>query len=180
MKLAVPLLLIILALAAYFTIRPSKTETPKAPLENEGAASVQSSVNPLQDQLPVEANNTRIKRTGLGLSVNTNVDREEIEQKVEALAEASAKGDSDAFQLIITALKDPRPEIRKAALEATIQLGSRDAIPVLKELAAKTEDPREKVEILDAIEFLELPSLSEIKRPRRTNSNPAAVNGTSK
>jgi len=182
MKLAVPLLLVIIALAIYFAIRPApKTEYPKASLDNDQAASIQPPAGRLQGELPIETNQTRIKRTKVDSEINTNANLKEIEQQIEALAEASAKGDSDSFQLIIAALKDERPEIRKAALDAAIQFGSRDAIPILKELAEKTEDAREKVEILDAIEFLALPSLSEIKRPRRTNSSPASgVNVTPK
>lgn len=165
MKPAVPLLLAIIAVGAYLAFRPAtKTTTPEPRVENDPTTSVQSPVV----ELPIQTNRTRIKRTNVDPAVNTNAPREEIEQQIDALNEAAAKNDSDSFQLIITALKDQKPEIRKAALEATIQFGSRDAIPILKELAAKTEDAREKVEILDAIEFLELPSLSEIKRTRRS------------
>ena len=181
MKLAVPLLLVIIALVAYLAFRPaSKTEPPQTRLEDDRAASVPPSVAKKPREVPVETNSTRIKRTHVDTSVNTNANREETDQEIEALAEAASKDDATSFQLIITSLRAERPEIRKAALEAAIQLGNRDAIPILKELAAKTEDAREKVEILDAIEFLELPSLSEIKRPRRTNSSPAGVKGVPK
>ena len=175
MKVAVWVLVMLAVLGIYFMIRPElETKTPvRIP---EGKITATQSPAGFQSRLPAETNRTRMKRTNPVTSANTNANREEVDRQIEALAEASAKSDSDSFQLIIAALKDERPEIRKAALDATIQFGSRDAILILKELAAKTEDPREKVEILDAIEFLELPSLSEIRRPRRTNSNPAAVN----
>jgi len=48
-------------------------------------------------------------------------------------------------------------EVRKAAVETLIHLHDRGAIPKLKEALAKVEDPREKVGIMDAIEYLEIP-----------------------
>jgi hypothetical protein len=82
------------------------------------------------------------------------------------LQEFSQQEDPKYLTQILVHLTNSNPDIRKAALEATMQFGSRDAIPALKELASKTDDPREKVEILDAIEFLELPPLSEIRKRR--------------
>jgi hypothetical protein len=38
-----------------------------------------------------------------------------------------------------------------------MHLNDREAIPKLNEALAKTEDPREKVEIMDAIEYLQTP-----------------------
>ena len=61
----------------------------------------------------------------------------------------------------------------------TVQFGNRDAIPILKDLISKTEDAREKVELLDTVEFLSLPSLSEVRQQQRTNSRSGAV-GSSK
>ncbi|MEO5801960.1 MAG: HEAT repeat domain-containing protein [Verrucomicrobiota bacterium] len=174
MKFVVPVLLVIIALGIYFLTHPA-SKTDKA-----GADYDQAFSNPSGVGLRIETNSVRMKRTKVELGSNSNIKPEEIDQQIERIIEASAKADPASFQLITTALKDARPEIRKAALEATIQFGSRDAIPILKEIAATTEDVREKVEILDAIEFLELPSLSEIKRPRRTNSNPARVEGSPK
>ena len=51
-----------------------------------------------------------------------------------------------------------------------MQFGSREAIPILKDLAEKTDEAREKVALLDTIEFLALPSLSELRQQQRTNS----------
>jgi hypothetical protein len=82
------------------------------------------------------------------------------------LQEFSQQEDPKYLTQILVHLTNSDPDIRKAALEATMQFGSRDAIPALKELASKTDDPREKVEISDAIEFLELPPFSEIRKRR--------------
>ena len=77
---------------------------------------------------------------------------------------------------ILSELSNRDPEIRKAALEATIQFGSRDAIPKLADAVSQTDDPNEKAAIADAIEFLKLPSLTEIHA--QSSSQPAANNAT--
>jgi HEAT repeat protein len=83
------------------------------------------------------------------------------------LQEISLQENPKYLTEILAHLTNGNSEVRAAALEATMQFGSRDAIPVLTELAAKTDDPREKVEILDAIEFIELPPLSEVRKHRK-------------
>jgi hypothetical protein len=50
-----------------------------------------------------------------------------------------------------------------------MQVRSRDAIPRLFEAAEQTDDPREKVAIADAIEFLKLPTLGEAMGTNNTN-----------
>ena len=103
--------------------------------------------------------------SGQILSAQTN----SVEGRIIELSELGARNDRESFRKIIASLQDAELEIRQAARDAAVQFGSRDAIPILKELAAKTEDARERVELLDAAEFLKLPSLSEIRRSRRVN-----------
>jgi hypothetical protein len=90
-----------------------------------------------------------------------------VEARIENLENLGSASDEDSLQKIIAAFDDADSKVRKAAVEAATQFGSRDAIPALQELEKRVEDPREKVEILDAIEFLKLPSLSEIRNSRR-------------
>ena len=62
---------------------------------------------------------------------------------------------------ILSELNNRDPSIREAAVDAAVQFGSRDAIPRLMEAAARTDAPEEKSAILEAIEFLKLPTLPE-------------------
>ncbi len=93
-----------------------------------------------------------------------------VEEGVAQLEGLGAHNDPEAFQAIVTELSNSNPEIRKAARDAIMQFGSREAIPILKDLAEKTDEAREKVALLDTIEFLALPSLSELRQQQRTNS----------
>jgi len=177
MKLAIPVLALLLALGIYLATRQppeiSETKIPTNRLETMRPSGVHSQLNPT-----IQTNSAPSAQPVFETA--TNVSREAIERQIESLTDASAKSDSKSFQLIVNALNDPQAEIRQTAVEAAIQFGSRDAIPFLKEAAANIEDAREKVKILDAIEFLELPSFSEIKQARATNSNSSRIPATSK
>ena len=98
-----------------------------------------------------------------------------VDEQIIALFELGASNDADSLKKVTPSLSDSNPEIREAALEATLQFGSRDAIPILEELATKTEDRWEKIEILEAAKFLALPTFSEIRAQRRTNLNSKAI-----
>jgi hypothetical protein len=73
----------------------------------------------------------------------------------------------EKLDILFTALKNPEAKIRAAALEAVVEVDDRAAIPRLQELAAQTEDPDEKQQLLDAADHLALPSLSEFVAARR-------------
>jgi len=85
-----------------------------------------------------------------------------IDSRVEELMDLVMNDDPNSLDTILSELTNRDPEIRKAALEASIQFGSRDAIPKLIDAASQTDDPKEKAAIVEAIEFLKLPSLTEV------------------
>ena len=115
-------------------------------------------------------------------TVDTNALAEKHEAEVQAhidrLQELQANDDKQSLHEILAELTNPDKEIRDAAVEATIQFGSRDAIPELKDLATRTDDAEEKKAFLDAAEFLALPTLMEAKAqnaaPPQTSPPPAA------
>jgi hypothetical protein len=86
-----------------------------------------------------------------------------VQSHVEKLQELQANDDALSLQAILSELTNSDKTIREAAIEATTQFGSRDAIPALKNLAASTWDPDEKQKLLDAADFLALPSLTELR-----------------
>ena len=70
--------------------------------------------------------------------------------------------DSGSLGKIVAELRNPQPEIRAAALEATREFGSRDAIPYLEAISRTADDLLEQRAIADLVEFLKLPTLLEI------------------
>lgn len=79
------------------------------------------------------------------------------------LIDLTRSDDPDALRAILSELNNPDLEIRKAALSAAVDIGNQDAIPALKNQLAWAEDPQEKVDIQNAIDFLQLPSADQIK-----------------
>jgi hypothetical protein len=102
----------------------------------------------------------------VSISERPTAEDEEVErivkEKFEQLQELATKSDPDSMEAILAQMKSPYPEVRSDALEAIIQFRSRDAIPSLKEFATQAEDPKEKLAILEAVEFLQLPTLNEL------------------
>jgi len=80
-----------------------------------------------------------------------------IAQETERLAQWSMNEDPQSLSNIIGDLASPVKEIRMAAIEATKQFGGTNAVPVLRAMAANTDDHEEAEALLEAAEFLELP-----------------------
>jgi hypothetical protein len=98
-----------------------------------------------------------------------------VEKRTAELMDIAMTDDRTNLDTILSELSNRDPEIRKAALEATIQFGSRDAIPKLTDAISQTDDPNEKAALADAIEFLKLPSLTEIHAQSQAVANSGAV-----
>ena len=79
------------------------------------------------------------------------------------LTQMGMSDDPSDLKTILSELNNKDPDIRQAALSATIQFGSKDAIPALQNEIAWTEDPQEKVDLQKAIKYLQLPSFQEFK-----------------
>ena len=58
-------------------------------------------------------------------------------------------------------LLDPDPEVRAAARDGMVQLGEGDAIPLLRDAAAKLKDPAEIASLQEAADLLALPAWSD-------------------
>lgn len=84
-----------------------------------------------------------------------------IEAEASRLQDLSTRDDADALSAIVNDLTNPEKEIRLAAIEATKQFGSSNAIPALKAAAANSPDADEQIAMLQAAEFLTLPTLAD-------------------
>jgi hypothetical protein len=84
--------------------------------------------------------------------------------------------DDASRDAILAEMRNPDKEVRKAALEAAIQFGSRSVVPTLRDVAEETEDAGEKAAILEAIDYINLPSLTEYLAEKRARTSPNAAN----
>jgi hypothetical protein len=70
-------------------------------------------------------------------------------------------------------LKSEDAEVRKNAVETLMHLNDRGAIPALKEALDRVQDPREKVAIMDAIDYLETPEDPNVLAAMGITNQPA-------
>jgi hypothetical protein len=80
-----------------------------------------------------------------------------IEAEEVKLQEWQGNDDSVSYTNILNDLTHPERDVRFAAMEALKQYGNSNAIPVLKDLAAKTDDLDEAKSLLETAKFLSLP-----------------------
>ena len=85
----------------------------------------------------------------------------EVGKQLDQIRELQADGTANpaTTSILLTKVTHQEPEVRKAALQALVQLDDTNAIPGLEQAQALVEDPHEKVAFIDAIEFLKLPSV---------------------
>lgn len=98
-----------------------------------------------------------------------------IDAETARLLDWSMNDDPASLSNILADLTNPEKEIRDAAIEATKQFGSTNAIPTLKAVAANTTDTREQIDLLEAADFLSLPSLPVSALPTQTREQMKAA-----
>jgi HEAT repeat protein len=96
-----------------------------------------------------------------------------VAKRMDELQDLGMESDPAAVDAIISELNNPEPRIREAAVSAAVQFGSRDAIPRMENALARIDDPKEKVALQEAIEFLKLPTLTEALS--QTNQSPGTA-----
>jgi hypothetical protein len=133
----------------------------------------------VEPRRPRLTRNRSLSKPVVEYTAGTNVEAEALEKIVDAkltlLQDLSTKSDRTSMEAILSEIKSPYPEVRAEAVEAIIQFRSRDAIPDLQTLATEAEDPEEKAAILEAVEFLQLPTLSELRQTMKEISRQKAA-----
>jgi CheY-like chemotaxis protein len=81
-----------------------------------------------------------------------------IDAETDRLSAWAMNDDPQSLSNILSDLTSPEKEIRMAAIEAAKQFESTNAIPALKAAAANAEDNEEAIAMLEAADWLALPS----------------------
>ena len=88
-----------------------------------------------------------------------------MEKEVNQIQDLQGEADGTNNPIIITALLDklsnPEAEVRQAVLESLKQLNDTNAVPGLEKAAESIKDPREKVAVMDTIDYLKMPSITD-------------------
>jgi hypothetical protein len=139
---------------------PPLSETAAVPVAQESGADVSAApaVKPSpRAVLPGRAPQPPPSTQPLAADVGAPGHQEYVLHRKAELLQMGMTDDPAALKTILSELNNQDPEIRKTALTAAVDFGSKDAIPALKNQLDLTDDFREKMEIQKAIEFLELP-----------------------
>jgi hypothetical protein len=89
---------------------------------------------------------------------------ESRDEREEILLELALIEDPESLGFLLEELVRAGPEERESVLLAIVQFGSRDAVPHLRELARTASSPDEARRLTEAADYLELPSLTEMRR----------------
>ncbi len=100
--------------------------------------------------------------------------RPSAEADLRRIEDAMSTYEPGALPVIEPYLTHAEPALRESARLALLQMGLAEAAPVLRRAAERVKDPREAIELLDAADFLELPSLPVTGgAPRPVTDRPA-------
>lgn len=102
-----------------------------------------------------------------------------ISKDLEQIQELQGEVDGTNNPVIIAALlakiSSPEVEVRKAVLDTLKQLNDTNAIPGLQQTADAAKDPREKVAMLDVIDYLKTPGITDGVDPQYATNFPAVT-----
>ena len=93
---------------------------------------------------------------------------------LQAIEEAAVSYDARELPKIEPFLRHPDAEVRAAALRGMLTLGDAAAAPLLRAASRQAATPQEAVALIEAADYLELPSGSLIKA-RRAKPAPTAT-----
>lgn len=181
-QIVIPVLLaLVVGLGAIFFFKGSNQPTPPSIEAVQPVVSVPRSETPPVKTEPVPVTQATPVAT---VVVDTNPapiaqttstppveDPKLIQEKLNQLDDLQYKNDAASLQAILNELTNSSPVIRHAAIESAIQYGDRSAIPVLKALAEQTTDEAEKKELLDAANFIALPTISDARAAKKAGQS---------
>jgi hypothetical protein len=165
-KIVIGIMLLAAGLLAVIVIA-SKFVRPQPPAENEVVSILPT--NPVA--VPV-VSTTHIA----GGTNNAAAHAEYVRRRIKELNALAMNNDVQSRDEILSEVKNnPDRKIRAAALEAAIQFDDRSVVPPLQAIADQTADPDEKEAILKAIDYINLPSLTEFRaaHPSQPKTAPA-------
>ena len=163
-KVVIPLLLVgIITVLLVFVTRPKSSALSSQPAQVTIAAGDSTpKSNPVFSPARPEKNLTASEETTDDSANSGNADYEVyVVNRTAELENLGMTDDPNSLAEIESELDNRDPRIQKAAVAATVQFGSRDAIPALQDAYRHFDDPEQKVNIQKAIDFLELPTMAE-------------------
>jgi hypothetical protein len=115
-------------------------------------------------------NQTVIPGDDAGAAAREEARQAYVAERIAQLRDLPANSDRAALQTVLSEVSNPEPEIRQASLDIISQTGNRGVIPDLMKAAEQSEDASMKRAITETIEFLKLPTLTEVRRQKEPSA----------
>jgi hypothetical protein len=150
--------------AIYFHHKSDTASSPQPVATNDGASTVPTGLPPILKRLAQDRpkNGLPVRQASASFAGG---DRDSyIVRRKAQLTDLGMSDNPANLKTILSELENPEPEIRQAALSATIDFHSKEAIPQLQIEMDWATDPEEKVAIKNAIEFLQLPAFGSAEQ----------------
>ena len=142
---------------------PEPTEPRVSPRDTDPLGSQPAPVLPsteaaseAEDDLPLPAELAEI--------VAHYREAETPEERERALLELALTDEPESLSFLLDELDRVDEDQRESVLSAVVQFGSREAVPRLRQLALEARSPDQARQLTEAADYLELPSLTEIRR----------------
>ena len=119
---------------------------------------------------------------GVSEAMREAVINKELDEIQQLQDQADGSNNLVIISAILAKLASPESAVRQAALDALRQMNDTNAIPGLQRAEQTLTDPRDKVAVLDTIDYLKLPSLTENVPPDLTTNpdwKPSSTNRSS-
>lgn len=150
------LLFSVAGLLAILFARPSRDKSQTA---SPDAKAAPPTIPAPETTTVIRANNSpaqpAISQIDHAFSPETHEDY--VARRVAELMDLAMTDDNSSLYSILSELNNRDPQIREAAVTATVQFKSPEAIPALQGAYARTDDPEEKIRIANAMDFLAIP-----------------------
>ncbi len=174
--LAVASIIVYLAIASQFA---SSTPAPQAPAPqaaaNSASANLPNPVRPASDRRSVAPADTRhLAQPELGGEEQRS---QAARERVAKLQQIGSTRDADSLKTVSSELNDEDASVRRAAVAAAVHIGDRSIIPALQQAMEGDLEPQEKVNIQQAINFLQLPTLTEVSSGQNAGQPPVSSDG---
>ncbi len=181
------LALLILAPAIYLHFAPSspppdQSAPAPAPVAVATPASAPPVAPPPRRTVKPANNGEGVPAPDAAADLSADNHQEYVQQREAELTQLGMSDDPADLKIILSELNNKDADLRKSALSAAVQFGSKDAIPVLQNEIQWTDDPQEKVDLQNAIKYLQLPSFQDFQdnlagaTPQQSSEQPPPAN----
>jgi len=113
--------------------------------------------NPKQPPEPPHAPGTPVV---VSESVRAALVAKDVDEILDLQSQVDGSNNPQIINALLNKLSNPEAEVRRTAVQVLKEMNDTNAVPGLQKAAEATADPREKVAILDAIDYIKMPSFT--------------------